>query len=209
MLRYLNKVVDITMTKDDMSEEDIKAYIKELDHTRPRCLITTPLYLKTAKRYLIGTGIKLGVFIDHPMLGLDIDEKVLMIKRMIELKVDEIYTYISPSIYRDRDYQKAQAEFEKMASFKRSVDIIPIIRPSSFSKDALSKLSRFMHRYRYDTLILDGDAISEDDIITLKVTYRDLRLGIMDGDDLLRYAKLGISRFINDSLTSFKERLYG
>ena len=209
MLKDLTKIIDVCAFNDDLGDTDIKAICKKLDHLRPRALLTTPLYIEKFKKYLTGTGIKLAVLLD--IGNIDTDTKIALISHCIDKGAKEIYTVISPSLFKDRDFNKAQSELEKLGALNRNIDIIPIIRPSGFTKDSLSRFTRFLKRYRFDTLALYEDGqVSEDDLITIKIVLDDMRLAIYlrDDDDIMYYAKKGIRRYIVNDIEAFIGRLY-
>ena len=208
-MKDLSKIIDVTCFRDDLSDEDIKTLCRKLDHLRPRSLLVAPLYIVKAGKYLTGTGIRLSVLLDIGLI--DTESKIALLERYIDLGIKEAYTVISPSLFKDRDFARAQNELAQLGSLLRKIDIIPVIRPSSFSKDSLSRFTRFLKRYRFETLALYEDGLVEDDdLITIKIVLDDMRLAVFlkDDDDIMYYAKRGFRRYITDDIERLLGRLY-
>ena len=216
MIEGLNKIIDVIDLDDGMSDSALKSRLHTLERSRPRSYITHPLYLEAAKKYLTGTNIKLGILLDHPYGRFDVYDKLALIKRAYDGGAKEIYTVLAPALYQDRDYARAQEEFNLLSSFakRHDIQIYPMIRPRSFSKDALSKIARSIRRYGLDTLVLfDDERIDEDDIITLRIILnKDIRVATildkLDKETILYYARHGLRRFIVKDVDSFIGALY-
>ncbi len=209
MLKDLHKLISVILLDDRLTEEEVKSIARICDKSRPKSLIVLPRYLETARKSLVGSGVLPGVIIECHVSLYDVYDKLTLIRKSVEAGAKEVYTMLSPSLYRDRGYIEGERELNLLNSFaKRSgVNVIPIIRTDKFSKNALNKIARLINRYGMEDVVIMSDA-KEEDLITLKLGLSpSVHIGILMVGKTLRdaypYAKAGITRFIVDDMKRF------
>lgn len=110
----LNKYIDHTNLKQDMSEQDLIKLVKEAKEYDFFSICINPCWVKQASELLAGSNTKVCSVIGFPLGANTTNIKVLEAKEAIENGASEIDMVINVSKLKDKDYEYVYNEIKKI-----------------------------------------------------------------------------------------------
>lgn len=110
----LNKYIDHTNLKQDMSEEDLIKLVDEAKEYDFFSICINPCWVKQASELLAGSNTKVCSVIGFPLGANTTNIKVLEAKEAIENGASEIDMVINVSKLKDKDYEYVYNEIKKI-----------------------------------------------------------------------------------------------
>ena len=136
-MQELNKYIEHTLLKQDASKED---FIKLFDEAKKYNFLgvcVNPAYVKMAKDYLKGTGIKVVTVVGFP-LGANIpDVKAYETTCAIEDGADEIDMVINVSAIKNKDYEYVINDIKTVKDACAFVPLKVILETDLLTKDEI------------------------------------------------------------------------
>lgn len=115
----LNKYIDHTNLKQDMSEQDLIKLVNEAKEYDFFSICINPCWVKQASELLAGSNTKVCSVIGFPLGANTTNIKVLEAKEAIENGASEIDMVINVSKLKDKDYEYVYNEIKKI---KEAID---------------------------------------------------------------------------------------
>lgn len=138
-MQELNKYIEHTLLKQDASKED---FIKLFDEAKKYNFLgvcVNPAYVKMAKDYLKGTGIKVVTVVGFP-LGANIpDVKAYETTCAIEDGADEIDMVINVSAIKNKDYEYVINDIKTVKDACAFAPLKVILETDLLTKDEIKK----------------------------------------------------------------------
>lgn len=110
----LNKYIDHTNLKQDMSEQDLIKLVNEAKEYNFFSICINPCWVKQASELLAGSNTKVCSVIGFPLGANTTNIKVLEAKEAIENGASEIDMVINVSKLKDKDYEYVYNEIKKI-----------------------------------------------------------------------------------------------
>lgn len=110
----LNKYIDHTNLKQDMSEQDLIKLVDEAKEYNFFSICINPCWVKQASELLAGSNTKVCSVIGFPLGANTTNIKVLEAKEAIENGASEIDMVINVSKLKDKDYEYVYNEIKKI-----------------------------------------------------------------------------------------------
>ncbi len=110
----LNKYIDHTNLKQDMSEQDLIKLVNEAKEYDFFSICINPCWVKQASELLVGSNTKVCSVIGFPLGANTTNIKVLEAKEAIENGASEIDMVINVSKLKDKDYEYVYNEIKKI-----------------------------------------------------------------------------------------------
>ena len=157
--------------------------------------------ISVLKNALRNTDTAVNAMIGFPYGQQMINEKVYEANMCYQNGADEVSFVPSYLSIRDRNHTQIEEEMTRMLGvatrYGKKMNVV--IDPSLFSADELSKISRMVKKYGFDSMMILSNGLTEDDLIIIRsTTNREIRLevlGEMSFESMAALVKCGVSRF--------------
>lgn len=125
-MKYSN-YIDHTLLRADATLNDIKKLCKEAIDYEFFSVCINPCYVKTAKRYLKDTQVKVCTVIGFPLGSNEIKTKVFEAKKAIKDGANEIDVVMNISKFKDKKYKYIEKELDSIVKVSRGKAIVKVI----------------------------------------------------------------------------------
>lgn len=148
---HYNSYIDHTLLKADASEKDIKKLCKEAKEYEFFSVCVNPCFVKSAKKYLKGSNVRVCTVIGFPLGANASKIKFLEAKKAIIDGADEIDVVFNISKFKDKKYSYVGKELVKIVDLcNKKVLVKVIIETSYLSKEEILKACELVYECGVD-----------------------------------------------------------
>ena len=148
---HYNSYIDHTLLKADASEKDIKNLCKEAKDYEFFSVCVNPCFVKSAKKYLKGSNVKVCTVIGFPLGANTSKVKLFEAKRAIAEGADEIDVVLNISKFKDKKYTYVGKELSKIVDLcNKKVLVKVIIETCYLTKEEILKACELVYECGVD-----------------------------------------------------------
>lgn len=148
---HYNSYIDHTLLKADASEKDIKKLCKEAKEYEFFSVCVNPCFVKSAKKYLKGSDVKVCTVIGFPLGANTTKTKLFETKRAINEGADEIDVVFNISKFKDKKYSYVGKELSKIVDLcKKKVIVKVIIETCYLTKEEILEACKLVYECGVD-----------------------------------------------------------
>lgn len=148
---HYNSYIDHTLLKADASEKDIKKLCKEAKEYEFFSVCVNPCFVKSARKYLKGSDVKVCTVIGFPLGANTTKTKLFEAKRAVAEGADEIDVVFNISKFKDRKYNYVSKELSKIVDLcKKKVLVKVIIETCYLTKEEILEACKLVYECGVD-----------------------------------------------------------
>jgi deoxyribose-phosphate aldolase len=106
------KIIDQTFLKKGITEEELREVCEETKQYGFRGLCIFPEYIKLAKKFLAGSGVKLTALVDEPTGYSSHEQRMKIVQKMKEDGSDEADVVIKLDDFKNKKYKEVLEDLE-------------------------------------------------------------------------------------------------
>ncbi len=110
----LAKYIDHTLLKPNITHEDLEVFLEDAKRYNFRAICIPPYWVKAAKEYLNGTGVKIATVVGFPLGYTTLKSKIAEVREYVKLGVDELDVVMNISAFKSGDYDYVKEEFKSI-----------------------------------------------------------------------------------------------
>jgi deoxyribose-phosphate aldolase len=140
------KYLDSTNLKPETTKSQIKDLCQEATELGMAAVCVNPVNVKSAKEYLVGSGVRLCTVIGFP-LGADlVATKVFAAREALNQGADEIDMVINIGRLKEGDYEYIQQEINSLLKLKQDFGFIlkVIVETALLTRNELADITRLV-----------------------------------------------------------------
>jgi len=149
-MNYAN-YIDHTLLKADATEKDIKKLCKEAKEYEFFSVCVNPGYVKSCKKYLKGTNVKVCTVIGFPLGANNTKVKLFEVKKAIADGVEEIDVVMNIGKFKDKKYTYVGKELAKIVDLcNKKVLVKVIIETCYLTREEILKACQLVYECGVD-----------------------------------------------------------
>jgi deoxyribose-phosphate aldolase len=135
----INEHIEHTLLKQDAKKEDFIRLFEEAKENKFLGVCINPAYVKMAKEYLQGSGVKVVTVVGFPLGANRSDVKAFEAAKAIEDGADEIDMVINVTLLKNKDYEAVENDIKTVKTACKNTPLKVILETDLLDKDEIKK----------------------------------------------------------------------
>lgn len=199
----LNKYIDHTLLKANLTKKDLNKLIKEAISYDFKSVCVNPYYVKYCKKKLQNSDVLVCTVIGFPLGQNSLKTKIFEAKQAIKDGADELDLVINISELKNHNYKYLEKELTKIREVVKDKTLKVIIETCYLTDEEKTKITELIIKTNCDfvktsTGFGTKGATFEDVKLLKSVTKDQIQIkasgGIKTKEDFLKYLELGATR---------------
>lgn len=205
-MKNLNEYIEHTILKQDATESELIKLFQEAVDNKFLGICVNPNFVKMAKEYLKDSGVKIVTVVGFPLGANKPEVKAYETKLAIEDGADEIDMVINVSLLKDKKFQEAQADIEKVKAACGDKALKVILETDLLTRDEIENACKLCINAKADFVktstgfVKNGVGAKSEDVELMYKTVSPYGMlvkasaGIRDKQKAIAMVKAGATR---------------